>query len=242
MEGDRPFDRQVMWRAGQDGSPGLVFHFACDQEGKLEGLFVVEARIYLGFVGAGQILFGLAARAAKALGDVLAGQLDVHAAEEGAVLAVDLEGLAQLGEDRLEAAGLEAAAGLLAVAVHGVAGPEHLAPGPLHGPQQEAEGHRAEGAAPGASRTMREVKTRDFGAILSELRQAFEIHRAHGSHLGGVHIELTGEAVTECTGGTEGLSEEDLAKAYETGCDPRLNGTQSLEMAFLIAEMMRAAP
>jgi 3-deoxy-7-phosphoheptulonate synthase len=57
--------------------------------------------------------------------------------------------------------------------------------------------------------------------------------------LGGVHIELTGEAVTECTGGTEGLSEADLAKAYETGCDPRLNGTQSLEMAFLIAEMMR---
>ncbi|WP_243384870.1 class II 3-deoxy-7-phosphoheptulonate synthase [Geothrix alkalitolerans] len=83
------------------------------------------------------------------------------------------------------------------------------------------------------------LKTRDFGAILSELRQAFELHRAHGSHLGGVHIELTGEAVTECTGGSEGLSEADLAKAYETGCDPRLNGTQSLEMAFLIAEMMR---
>jgi 3-deoxy-7-phosphoheptulonate synthase len=83
------------------------------------------------------------------------------------------------------------------------------------------------------------LKTREFGAILSELKQAFEIHRAHGSHLGGVHIELTGEAVTECTGGTEALSEADLAKAYETGCDPRLNGTQSLEMAFLIAEMMR---
>jgi 3-deoxy-7-phosphoheptulonate synthase len=83
------------------------------------------------------------------------------------------------------------------------------------------------------------LKTRDFGAILSELRQAFELHRAYGSHLGGVHIELTGEAVTECTGGSEGLSEADLAKAYETGCDPRLNGSQSLEMAFLIAEMMR---
>lgn len=83
------------------------------------------------------------------------------------------------------------------------------------------------------------LKTRDFAAILSELRQAFELHRAQGSRLGGVHIELTGEAVTECTGGTEGLSEADLAKAYETGCDPRLNGTQSLEMAFLIAEMMR---
>ena len=82
-------------------------------------------------------------------------------------------------------------------------------------------------------------KTRDFAAILAELRLAFELHRAQGSHLGGVHIELTGEAVTECTGGTERLSEADLAKAYETGCDPRLNGTQSLEMAFLIAEMMR---
>jgi 3-deoxy-7-phosphoheptulonate synthase len=83
------------------------------------------------------------------------------------------------------------------------------------------------------------LKTRDFDAILSELRQAFEIHRELGSHLGGVHFELTGEAVTECTGGTQRLSEVDLAKAYETGCDPRLNGAQSLEMAFLIAEMMR---
>ncbi len=83
------------------------------------------------------------------------------------------------------------------------------------------------------------LKTRDFDAILAELRQAFEIHRELGSHLGGVHFELTGEAVTECTGGTQRLSEVDLAKAYETGCDPRLNGAQSLEMAFLIAEMMR---
>ncbi len=83
------------------------------------------------------------------------------------------------------------------------------------------------------------LKTRDFDAILAELRQAFELHREAGSHLGGVHFELTGEAVTECTGGTQRLSEVDLAKAYETGCDPRMNGTQSLEMAFLIAEMMR---
>jgi 3-deoxy-7-phosphoheptulonate synthase len=83
------------------------------------------------------------------------------------------------------------------------------------------------------------LKTRDFASILSELKQTFEIHRSHGSHLGGVHFELTGEAVTECTGGTEALSDTDLPRAYETGCDPRLNGTQSLEMAFLIAEMMR---
>jgi 3-deoxy-7-phosphoheptulonate synthase len=83
------------------------------------------------------------------------------------------------------------------------------------------------------------LKTRSFEAILSELRQAFEIHRAEGSFLGGVHIELTGENVTECVGGAEGLSEADLPRAYETGCDPRLNGAQSLELAFLVAEMLR---
>ncbi|HZU53511.1 MAG TPA: 3-deoxy-7-phosphoheptulonate synthase class II, partial [Holophagaceae bacterium] len=83
------------------------------------------------------------------------------------------------------------------------------------------------------------LKTRNFDAILSELRQAFELHRAQGSALGGVHIELTGENVTECLGGAEGLSEADLPRAYETGCDPRLNGAQSLELAFLVAEMLR---
>jgi 3-deoxy-7-phosphoheptulonate synthase len=83
------------------------------------------------------------------------------------------------------------------------------------------------------------LKTRHFEAILGELRKAFEIHREHGSHLGGVHFELTGEAVTECLGGSAGPSEADLPRAYETGCDPRLNGRQSLEMAFLIAGMLR---
>jgi 3-deoxy-7-phosphoheptulonate synthase len=107
---------------------------------------------------------------------------------------------------------------------------------PMHGNGTTVEVELA--GEPGGT-TTREVKTRAFGAILSELRQAFELHRAHGSRLGGVHIELTGSAVTECIGGTEGLSEADLLKAYETGCDPRLNSTQSLEMAFLIAEMMR---
>jgi 3-deoxy-7-phosphoheptulonate synthase len=82
------------------------------------------------------------------------------------------------------------------------------------------------------------LKTRDFRAILSELTQAFELHRLCGSRLGGVHFELTGEDVTECTGGTQGLTEADLPRAYETGCDPRLNGSQSLEMAFLIARMV----
>ena len=82
-------------------------------------------------------------------------------------------------------------------------------------------------------------KTRDFSAILQELKSAFEIHKSEGGHLGGVHFELTGNNVTECVGGTEGLTEHDLARSYETGCDPRLNYTQSLEMAFLIADMLR---
>jgi 3-deoxy-7-phosphoheptulonate synthase len=88
-------------------------------------------------------------------------------------------------------------------------------------------------------KTERGLKTRRFDDILSELRQCFELHREEGSQLGGVHFEMTGEDVTECTGGSEGLSEADLPRAYETGCDPRLNGTQSLEMAFLIAQMLR---
>ncbi|MGH7495608.1 MAG: class II 3-deoxy-7-phosphoheptulonate synthase [bacterium] len=79
------------------------------------------------------------------------------------------------------------------------------------------------------------VKTRDFNQILSELRQSFEIHRSHNTWLGGVHFELTGEDVTECTGGVQGLLEEDLSVNYETYCDPRLNYVQSLEMAFQIA-------
>jgi 3-deoxy-7-phosphoheptulonate synthase len=83
------------------------------------------------------------------------------------------------------------------------------------------------------------LKTRHFEAILGELRKAFEVHRDGGSHLGGVHFELTGEAVTECIGGSAGPREADLPRAYESGCDPRLNGQQSLEMAFLIAGMLR---
>ena len=86
--------------------------------------------------------------------------------------------------------------------------------------------------------TTRGLKTRDFDQILSELRQSMEIHRALGSNLGAVHFELTGQEVTECLGGSQQLSEVDLHRAYETGCDPRLNQTQSLEMALLIAKMM----
>lgn len=81
-------------------------------------------------------------------------------------------------------------------------------------------------------------KTRDFTDILSELEQAMEIHARHHSILGGVHFELTGENVTECVGGARGLSDADLAKAYMTGVDPRLNYEQALEMALLLARRM----
>ncbi|MCJ1329154.1 Aromatic/aminoadipate aminotransferase 1 [Thelotrema lepadinum] len=79
------------------------------------------------------------------------------------------------------------------------------------------------------------VKTRQFTSILSELSSALKIHQRHGSFLGGVHLELTGEAVTECVGGSEGLTDEDLNLNYTTYCDPRLNEKQALELAFLIA-------
>jgi 3-deoxy-7-phosphoheptulonate synthase len=82
------------------------------------------------------------------------------------------------------------------------------------------------------------VKTRRFADILEELEQAFEIHAAEGSALGGVHIELTGENVTECVGGARGLAESDLKLAYRSGVDPRLNYEQALEMAMCIAQRM----
>jgi len=85
------------------------------------------------------------------------------------------------------------------------------------------------------------LKTRAFGDILQELQEVAALHRACGSRMGAVHFELTGEPVTECTGGMEGLDEAGLQRAYRSGCDPRLNRSQSLEMAFLIAQMIREA-
>ncbi|MBM4112095.1 MAG: 3-deoxy-7-phosphoheptulonate synthase, partial [Phycisphaerae bacterium] len=85
------------------------------------------------------------------------------------------------------------------------------------------------------------VKTRKFAHILAELEQSFEIHRAKGTPLGGVHIELTGEDVTECTGGARGLADEQLVRAYRSRVDPRLNYEQALEIAMLIARRMRGA-
>ncbi|MBZ5621382.1 MAG: 3-deoxy-7-phosphoheptulonate synthase class II [Acidobacteriia bacterium] len=84
------------------------------------------------------------------------------------------------------------------------------------------------------------VKTRNFEDIISEVEQSFDLHRSMGQKLGGVHIELTGENVTECIGGTRGPSEADLARAYESEVDPRLNYEQSLELAFLIARKMKS--
>ncbi len=84
------------------------------------------------------------------------------------------------------------------------------------------------------------LKTRRFDNILGELEQAFAIHAAEGSVLGGVHIELTGEDVTECIGGARGLSEADLQRAYRSSVDPRLNYEQALELALLIAERSQA--
>ncbi|MEE8118864.1 MAG: 3-deoxy-7-phosphoheptulonate synthase class II [Gammaproteobacteria bacterium] len=80
------------------------------------------------------------------------------------------------------------------------------------------------------------LKTRRFENILSELNIAFAVHKSEGSHLGGVHVELTGENVTECTGGARGLTDDDLERAYKSQVDPRLNYEQALEMAMQIAE------
>lgn len=83
------------------------------------------------------------------------------------------------------------------------------------------------------------IKTRQFADIFTELSETLAIHKEQGSYLGGVHLELTGEAVTECTGGSEGLRDDDLSLNYTTFCDPRLNEKQALEMAFLIAGHFR---
>ena len=82
-------------------------------------------------------------------------------------------------------------------------------------------------------------KTRHFDRIVDEVQGFFEVHNRLGSHPGGIHIELTGEDVTECLGGAQDISDDDLAGRYETACDPRLNTQQSLELAFLVAEMLR---
>ena len=82
-------------------------------------------------------------------------------------------------------------------------------------------------------------KTRKFEHMLSEVKSFFAVHKAEGTHPGGIHLELTGQNVTECTGGAEKISDDSLSERYHTHCDPRLNANQALEMAFLIADEIK---
>ncbi|RYP06164.1 hypothetical protein DL765_009610 [Monosporascus sp. GIB2] len=83
------------------------------------------------------------------------------------------------------------------------------------------------------------IKTRRFGDIFAELRETLRVHAAEGTYLGGVHLELTGDDVTECTGGSQGLDDADLSTNYTSFCDPRLNEKQAIELAFLVADHYR---
>ncbi|MCF6302859.1 MAG: 3-deoxy-7-phosphoheptulonate synthase, partial [Devosiaceae bacterium] len=82
-------------------------------------------------------------------------------------------------------------------------------------------------------------KTRPFDKVLGEVKSFFEVHRQMGTYAGGVHFEMTGDDVTECVGGVSAVTEASLSDRYHTHCDPRLNASQALELAFLVAEEMR---
>lgn len=84
-------------------------------------------------------------------------------------------------------------------------------------------------------------KTRPFDNIMAEVRGFFAVHKAEGTHAGGIHLEMTGQNVTECVGGADAIADEDLSSRYHTHCDPRLNANQALEMAFLIADELKNA-
>ena len=90
-------------------------------------------------------------------------------------------------------------------------------------------------------KTSNNYKTREFDKIISEVRSFFEIHKAEGTRAGGVHLEMTGKDVTECTGGALNITESSLKERYETQCDPRLNADQALELAFLMADLVKKA-
>ena len=85
-------------------------------------------------------------------------------------------------------------------------------------------------------------KTRRLDDIVDEVKGFFEVHRRAGTHPGGIHIELTGDDVTECVGGSHEIDADDLHQRYETACDPRLNHSQSLDLAFTVAESYRSLP
>jgi 3-deoxy-7-phosphoheptulonate synthase len=82
-------------------------------------------------------------------------------------------------------------------------------------------------------------KTRPFDMVLREVEAFFDVHRAEGSYPGGLHVEMTGKDVTECTGGAQLITDTDLSDRYHTYCDPRLNASQALELAFLVAERLK---
>jgi 3-deoxy-7-phosphoheptulonate synthase len=83
------------------------------------------------------------------------------------------------------------------------------------------------------------LKTRPFDSVLQEVKNVFAVHHSEGSYAGGLHVEMTGQDVTECTGGAQKISDEDLANRYRTHCDPRLNASQALELAFLISDEIK---
>ncbi|RVB97780.1 3-deoxy-7-phosphoheptulonate synthase, partial [Mesorhizobium sp. M7A.F.Ca.AU.002.06.1.1] len=94
---------------------------------------------------------------------------------------------------------------------------------PMHGNTIEAAGY----------------KTRPFDRILKEVQTFFEVHRAEGTHPGGIHVEMTGKNVTECTGGARAITAEELQDRYHTHCDPRLNADQAIELAFLVSDLLK---
>ena len=83
-------------------------------------------------------------------------------------------------------------------------------------------------------------KTRPYEQVVREIKNFFAIHQAEGTYAGGVHLEMTGKNVTECTGGARAISDGDLADRYHTFCDPRLNAEQALEVAFMLAELVKS--
>ena len=91
------------------------------------------------------------------------------------------------------------------------------------------------------SRRSSGYKTRRFDDVIDEVQGFFDVHNSLGTWPGGLHVELTGNDVTECLGGGEDLRSEDLSHRYESACDPRLNRVQSLELAYLVADMLRRA-
>ena len=83
------------------------------------------------------------------------------------------------------------------------------------------------------------LKTRPFDNVLQEVKNVFAVHQAEGSYAGGLHVEMTGQDVTECTGGARKISDADLSSRYHTHCDPRLNSDQAIELAFLISDEIK---